>query len=1096
MAMNPLIAPSRLNQLLEHVTVPDALREAALAWADRLDNYQGGVIKEQANRSQFLNLVFHQGLGYLPNGSVAADQPYSMREEHATETDAERPDASFGRFGGADSENATYAVFELKDGGTDLDKSPKGPYTKSPVEQGFAYADKHAHAEFILVSNFREIRLYAREALQLKAWVFEFHRLQHEDRERLLQELVFFLSPENLIPTRPSQRPRLLEQIQAAPLEQERITRAFYQEFRAVRDGAQSHYQRLLEDQNEPQAPAKALLAAQKLLNRTLFAGFAQSRHLLPDGLLADLQERTGHLEDKPLYRNLQMLFKHLDKGFRREFRGSHAVLEIQAFNGGLFRKDDIVDGPGFALTEELAKLLLHLADRDFVTELPVSVLGHCFESSLGDLDAARGERQDTRHSEGIYYTPDWVTRYICRHTLRPLVERCLAAAIQSTVKTLGPRPSGNDDASRWILHHFQRTWNAVADLRIADLACGSGAFLAMGLRVLRELLEPHYRQALAAASSLPDVPEDRVHDELPGFQIALDTPRSRALASLKELPPLERCFYGVDLHAEATLLAQLSLWLESATPGRKLANLGEQIRVANSLTADWHQLFPDVEAFDAVIGNPPYVRMELFKEQKPHLKMAFPDVHQERADLYCYFFQLSAGLLKEGGRYGIIVSNKWLRAQYGQPSRSFLKAHFQLDRLLDFGELPVFEDAAVMPHILLATRADGGTDKPIRFAQIPRLPQSDTDLETLDATHGYAVPAAQLSADGWLLVDAAQGAAFATRKQKGIPLREYLGDTPICWGIKTGLNEAFWLNQAQCDALVAKNPEAAQILKPLVIGDEVRRWTLRQDDPRFLIYTPKNRFTEMEFQDRFPAVAEHLKRFRSFEKNGKTVGLDHRATKQAWFELQQAQEAYEGIFSSDTLQWPFFAMEPRFATTRGIFPNNNAYVTRCPEFWVVGVLNSAPAWLQVRQIGASLGSPAEGGRLLLYEHMMEKVLLPEFGSPEKATFSDAVKRTTALAVTEEQQRRTFLRFLRQDAPWQLVSAGEKLETFWDLDEATALAEALKRRNKQLKEPTLGDRDFLKRAWREAREPILELRGQIATLETELDAAVDAAWEA
>ena len=1090
MPLNPLIAPSRLDQLLDPVEVPDVLRAAALAWADRLDNYQGGVIKEQANRSQFLNLLFHQGLGYLPNGSVSADQPYTMREEHKTEADSDRPDASFGRFGGAEGEAATYVVLELKDGGTDLDKAPKGAYAMSPVQQGFSYADKHAHAEFILVSNFREIRLYARETRQLKAWIFEFHRLQHEDRERVLQELAFFLSPANLIPARPGQRPRLLEQIQAAPLEQERITRAFYQEFRAVRDVAQGHYQRLLADQNDAQAPAKALLAAQKLLNRTLFAGFAQSRHLLPDGLLADLQEHTGHLEEKPLHRNLQMLFQSLDKGFRREFRGGHAVLEIQAFNGGLFRKDETVDGPGFALTEDLAKQLLHLADRDFVTELPISVLGHCFESSLGDLDAARGERQDTRHSDGIYYTPDWVTRYICRHTLRPLVERCAAEALQATVKALGPRPDG--DSTPWILHAFHATWNAVADLRIVDPACGSGAFLAMGLRVLRELLEPVYRHALAAASSLPDVPEDTVHDDLPGFQIAQDTPRSRALAGLKALPPLERCFYGVDLHAEAALLAQLSLWLESATPGRKLANLGDQIRVANSLAADWRQLFPGVAAFDAVIGNPPYVRMELFKEEKPHLRGAFPDVHQERADLYCYFFQLSAGLLKEGGRYGIIVSNKWLRAQYGQPSRAFLKSRFQLDHLLDFGELPVFEDAAVMPHILLATRMDGGGASPLRFAQIPRLPQSDADLETLDATHGHAVPAGQLGEDTWLLVDETRGAAFAAQKRKGIPLREYLGETPICRGIVTGLNEAFWLTQDERDALVAKNPEAAQLLKPLVIGDEVRRWALRQDEPRFLIYTPKNRFTETEFHDRFPAVAKHLKPFRDFQKNGKTVGLDHRATKQAWFELQQAQEAYEPFFASEKVLWPDMAMEPRWSLDSGSFTANTIYFTPGRDLFLLGALNNHHTWRSLSSLSSSFGDPGDGGRLRLFGNTLESLYIPQPSQKVAQLTAHLLEHAT----TTEHHRRPFLRFLRQDAPWQLATIGEKLETFWELDEAEVLAEALKRRNKKLKEPTLGDRDFLKRAWREAREPILELRGKIATLETELDAAVDAAWEA
>ncbi|MDE3032484.1 MAG: hypothetical protein KGI56_02365 [Acidobacteriota bacterium] len=121
---------------------------------------------------------------------------------------------------------------------------------------------------------------------------------------------------------------------------------------------------------------------------------------------------------------------------------------------------------------------------------------------------------------------------------------------------------------------------------------------------------------------------------------------------------------------------------------------------------------------------------------------------------------------------------------------------------------------------------------------------------------------------------------------------------------------------------------------------------------------------------------------------------------------------------------------------------------------------------------------------------------MPDLDSETKATLSEVVQKITYLASSEEDHRRAFLRFLRQDAPWQLGTVGEKLGAFWELEETTALAEALKRRNKKLKEPTLGDRDFFTRAWREAREPILELHGTIAKLEAKLEAAVDAAWEA
>lgn len=1077
---SPLIPEAHLAALLQQVEVPDALRKAAEDWAERLMNFQGEKVKEQKNRGQFLALLFEQGLGFKPDGSVPADQAFTMREEQKTELDADRPDASFGRFGGQLKEDATYAVLELKDGGTNLDQKQGGPYSKSPVEQGFAYADKHTHAEFILVSDFHRIRLYAREARQLKAWEFSFARLGHEDKESALKELAFFLSPERLIPAREGARPKLLDHIQAAPKDKERVTREFYAEFRSIRDELRTHYQGILLKLGRPDAPRAALQAAQKAVNRALFAGFVQSRALLPDNLLQDLTTRISVMEDKPVFHNLRLLFRHMDKGKTLEFRGAHAELKIQAFNGGLFRQDAVVDGADFPLTEAQATKLIHLADRDFVTELPVSVLGHCFESSLGDLDAEH--RSETRHQDGIYYTPDWVTRAICRRVLGPLVERCRAQGAAEAASIEDPIARG--------LKAFEATWEAVADLRVLDPACGSGAFLAMGLRVLRELLEPDYRKARALASQLPDVAEDLAHEDLPGFAPQTETPRSRALAKLEARSPLDRCFYGVDLHEEAVMLAQLSLWLETAEKGRKLSDLGDRIKAANSLTSDWEALFPGVQ-FDAVIGNPPYVRMELFKDLKPHLKARFKEVHEERADLYCYFFQLSFELLKEGGRYGVIVSNKWLKAKYGAPSRAYLKAHAQIEGLTDFGELKVFEDAAVMPLIITAEKRAGGTTAPLRFAQVASLPDTDHGLDELEAAHAQAVPAVQLGTDTWLLVDADQGTVFARRAAKGVTLREYLGDTPICWGIKTGLNEAFWLNQAQRDAILAKNPEAKEILKPFVLGDEVRRWAIQQDEPRFLIYTPKNRYQPDEFQDRFPAVAKHLEGFRSYQNDkGKTVGLDHRATKQQWFELQQAQENYESYFGGPKILWPDMAMTPRFAPDSGWFQADTTFSIPKLDLPLLGFLNTKQVWGQIQYLASSLGDLDSGGRARLKRYAIEALLLP----PDIQGLKSSTLKLCDLASKLDSHRQAFLSFLRI-APWGCAPLGAKLERFWELDSDSVLAEAIKRRDKrQKKDPTLGEHEALKKHWREASEPIRELAHQIEKLEAELEKAVAAAW--
>ena len=104
---------------------------------------------------------------------------------------------------------------------------------------------------------------------------------------------------------------------------------------------------------------------------------------------------------------------------------------------------------------------------------------------------------------------------------------------------------------------------------------------------------------------------------------------------------------------------------------------------------------------FDVVVGNPPYVRQELISAQKDYLQGHYQVFHG-MADLYSYFIERSMKLLNPNGLYGVIVANKWMRANYGEPLRRFLKAH-TLYEIIDFGDLPVFETATTYPCIIIA---------------------------------------------------------------------------------------------------------------------------------------------------------------------------------------------------------------------------------------------------------------------------------------------------------------------------------------------------------------------------------------------------------
>ena len=164
----------------------------------------------------------------------------------------------------------------------------------------------------------------------------------------------------------------------------------------------------------------------------------------------------------------------------------------------------------------------------------------------------------------------------------------------------------------------------------------------------------------------------------------------------------------------------------------RHLPDLGSNIRCGNSLIGpdfydgkqlslldeeeqyrvnafDWNREFSQIfkgshSGFDAVIGNPPYIRMEEFKELKSYLSDKYV-CHDERSDLYVYFIEREHELLKPGGEFGMIVSNKFVRANYGQRVRDSSRDVANVDRVVDLAGLPVFRGATVRTLVMLTTK-------------------------------------------------------------------------------------------------------------------------------------------------------------------------------------------------------------------------------------------------------------------------------------------------------------------------------------------------------------------------------------------------------
>lgn len=343
-----------------------------------------------------------------------------------------------------------------------------------------------------------------------------------------------------------------------------------------------------------------------------------------------------------------------------------------------------------------------------------MNILGHIFENSLNEIESVNAEIEGTefdkqktkRKKDGVFYTPKYITKYIVDNTVGKLCEEKKTelklvddeyhkGRKNRQKKTLEDLLAKLDEYREWLL-----------SLTICDPACGSGAFLNQALDFL--IKEHTYIDELKQAL-------------LGGALVLSDI----------ENTILERNIYGVDLNEESVEIAKLSLWLRTAQPRRKLNSLNNNIKCGNSLIDSkavagdkafhWETEFPEVFAaggFDVVIGNPPYVRQELFKEIKPYLKTNYK-CYNSVADLYTYFIEKGIDLMYKSGKFSFILPNKFLKASYGKEIRNVILNRTQIDLLFDFDDYPVFQDATTYPIIYVLDKEIDNSRKDFIYSAI-----------------------------------------------------------------------------------------------------------------------------------------------------------------------------------------------------------------------------------------------------------------------------------------------------------------------------------------------------------------------------------------
>jgi hypothetical protein len=514
----------------------------------------------------------------------------------------------------------------------------------------------------------------------------------------------------------------------------------------------------------------------QRILDRILFVRICEDRDIDTGRTLENLLKEWHEISAaKPsLYSRVVRHFHSLD----------------ESFNGALFsphesEKLNVSD-------EYLVNLITDLSSEDspyLFSTLPVEILGSVYERFIGKVVHIKGHKvkaelkPELRKAEGVYYTPRFVVNFIVNRTVGRLIQG--------------------------------KTTKEVAKLRFIDPSCGSGSFL---LRVFELLCEHHLRWLVENPAK--QRAELCYKDDQNSLQLTTHLKRQIMLNNV----------FGVDLDHQAVEVTMLSLYLKilegetRTTLGKQhtlfpketfLPDLSSNIKCGNSLIGsdfhadeqlslleptnnlrvnafDWPSEFPAVSAggFDAVVGNPPYVRIQVLKDIRPteadYFKRHYATAAKGNYDLYLVFVEKGFSLLSKNGLMGYILPSKFLATDYGEPLRKLLAERRAVFEVVDFRHEQVFDGPTTYTCLLFLSAKPN--EKLLYSIASPPASIATQELEQ------QAIAASELSAAPWEFGSSAVTELRTKVNQDSVPLLEL--PTLISRGSSTGDDDVFMLTR------------------------------------------------------------------------------------------------------------------------------------------------------------------------------------------------------------------------------------------------------------------------------------------------------------
>ena len=688
--------------------------------------------------------------------------------------------------------------------------------------------------------------------------------------------------------------------------------------------------------------------SVQRILDRLIFIRNTEDRDLEENMLQANVRQWSAKGKGQ-LVKEISKIYSYYDEQYNSKLFAKHLCDDLHIGNDALV---GIIEG------------LNQSEDGSYRYDFSVieaDVLGNIYELYIGNIlkstqkRAKITESRSHRKEQGIYYTPTYIVDYIVKNTV-----------------------------GEYIKTH---TSEEIRNVKILDPACGSGSFL---IRAYKELENYWAKQEGIATSRLDVEGEHQFYS--------------------RKVEIVKNNIFGVDLDPKAVEIAQLNILLQIAERKRRLPLLQDNIKVGNSLIDDlnvsdrafkWEEEFPEIMkngGFDIIIGNPPYVKeytnRNIFEPVKSTKLVKY---YQGKMDIWYIFSCLSIDLLKSNGLHSFIAQNNWITSYGASKLRNKILTETRLVSFLDFEDYKVFQSADIQTMIYVIEKVPPPEEYFVNYLRIrdPNmstaqlieiLNNSRADKDYSESLKNRFNPKSYtnktidfLPVDLNKVLSKIQNVSNYHLKKEDIAQGIVAPQETVIEShlsklhnpdVKSG-DGIFVLSKSEL-ANFKITEEESNVMKPFYTAKELSKYYGNPKNQFFIIYTKSDANKNIS---RFPAIKNHLDKFKDIMTSDFAPYGLHRARKQEFFEGEKiislrktSEPAFVYTDFSCYVSQTFFILKPK-----GI---NKKLLT--------GILNSKVIHFWLRNKGKK-----QGGLLQIdKEPLLDlPIVLPKDENDELATY-------------------------------------------------------------------------------------------------------------